>query len=331
VKVNGLWALGVDLGGTKVEAARVEWGGKIVDSLRMATNVEGGPAAVERDIVEAAKLLMERAGTAPVGIGVGIAGQIEKQTGRVLFAPNLRWQGTPLRADLEEALEIVAVVTNDARASTWGELVYGAGKGWDDLICLYVGTGIGGGVVSGGRMTSGCANSAGELGHMVVDMNGPTCTCGNRGCLEALSGGWAIARRAQELISRDPASGSMLLAAAGGAPESVSAEMVAACARRGDALSLSLLDGVGRALSAGCVSIVNAFNPGRLILGGGIIDGMPELIDRVRRGVMQDALAAASASCEIVPGMLGPDAGVIGAASLAMRAHSGGVEGVRGE
>jgi glucokinase len=331
VKVNGLWAVGVDLGGTKVEAARVEWGGKIVDSLRMATNVEGGPAAVERDIVEAAKLLMERAGTAPVGIGVGVAGQIEKQTGRVLFAPNLRWQGTPLRADLEEALEIVAVVTNDARASTWGELLYGAGKGWDDLICLYVGTGIGGGVVSGGRMASGRANSAGELGHMVVDMNGPPCTCGNRGCLEALSGGWAIARQAQEMISRDPASGSMLLAAAGGVPESVSAEMVAACAHRGDALSLSLLDGVGRALSAGCVSIVNAFNPGRLILGGGIIDGVPELIDRVRRGVMQDALAAASASCEIVPGMLGRDAGVIGAASLAMRAHGGGVEAVRGE
>ena len=153
--MNGLWAVGVDLGGTKVEAARVEWGGKIVDSLRMATNVEGGPAAVERDIVEAAKLLMERAGTAPVGIGVGVAGQIEKQTGRVLFAPNLRWRGTPLRADLEEALEIVAVVTNDVRASTWGEWLYGAGKGWDDLICLYVGTGIGGGVVSGGRMAVG--------------------------------------------------------------------------------------------------------------------------------------------------------------------------------
>ena len=133
------------------------------------------------------------------------------------------------------------------------------------------------------------------------------------------------------MISRDPASGSMLLAAAGGVPESVSAETVAACAHRGDALSLSLLDGVGRALSAGCVSIVNAFNPGRLILGGGIIDGVPELIDRVRRGVMQDALAAASASCEIVPGMLGRDAGVIGAASLAMRAHGGGVEAVRGE
>ncbi|MGD0488491.1 MAG: ROK family protein [Syntrophorhabdales bacterium] len=325
--MNGYWAVGVDLGATKLEVARVEWGGKVVDSIRTPAKVEGGPAAVERDIVEAARLLMERAGTAPLGIGVGVAGQIERQTGRVLFAPNLNWREVPLRADLEEALEMPAVVTNDVRAITWGEWLYGAGKGYDDVICLYVGTGIGGGVVSAGRVLSGRANSAGELGHIVIDMNGPPCTCGNRGCLEALASGWAIARQAQEMISLDPRAGSMLLAAAGGAAEAVSAKAVAQCAHRGDVLSLVLLDSVGRALTAGCVSLVNAFNPGRLVLGGGVIDGLPEMIDRVRRGVMQDALASASASCEIVPGMLGPGAGVVGAASLAMRAFGGEAEG----
>jgi len=282
---------------------------------------------VERDIVEAARLLMERAGTAPLGIGVGIAGQIEKQAGRVLFAPNLNWREVPLRAYLEEALEMAAVVTNDVRAITWGEWLYGAGKGCDDVICLYVGTGIGGGVVSGGRVMAGRANSAGELGHIVIDINGPPCTCGNRGCLEALAGGWAIARQAQEIIARDPKAGSMLLALAGGAAEAVSAETVAQCAHRGDVLSLGLLDGVGRALTAGCVSLVNAFNPGRLILGGGVIEGVPEMIDRVRRGVMQDALASASASCEIMPSILGAAAGIVGAASLAMRAFGGEIEG----
>ncbi len=325
--MNGYWAVGVDLGATKLEVARVEWGGKIVDSIRVPTNVEGTPAAVERDIVEAARLLTERAGKAPVGIGVGVAGQIERHTGRVLFGPNLNWREVPLRADLEEALEMAAVVTNDVRAVTWGEWLYGAGKGFDDVICLFVGTGIGGGVVSGGRVLSGHANSAGELGHIVIDMNGPPCTCGNRGCLEALASGWAIAREARGMIGRDPASGSMLLAAAGGAPEAVTAETVAQCAHRGDALCLDLLDGVGRALATGCVSLVNAFNPARLVLGGGVIDGLPEMIDRVRRGVMQDALASASASCEIVPGMLGPGAGVVGAASLAMRAFGGETEG----
>ena len=328
--MNGHWAVGVDLGGTKLEVARVEWGGKVVDSVRTPTRVEGGPVAVERDIAEAARLLIERAGSVPLGIGVGVAGQIERQTGRVLFAPNLNWREVPLRADLEEALEMAAVVTNDVRAITWGEWLYGAGKGYDDVICLYVGTGIGGGVVSAGRVLAGRANSAGELGHIVIDVNGPPCTCGNRGCLEALAGGWAIARQAREMIGRDPLAGSMLLAAAGGAEEAVGAEAVAQCAHRGDALSVSIVDNVGRALTAGCVSLVNAFNPGRLILGGGVIDGLPEMINRVRHGVMQDALASASASCEIVPGMLGPAAGVVGAASVAMRAFGGEVEGPHG-
>ena len=202
--MNEYWAVGVDLGATKLEVARVERGGKVVDSIRTPTRAEGGPAAAERDIVEAARLLMERAGTAPLGIGVGVAGQIERHTGRVLFAPNLNWREVPLRADLEEALEMAAVVTNDVRAITWGEWLYGAGKGYDDVICLYVGTGIGGGIVSGGRVVSGCANSAGELGHIVIDMNGPPCTCGNRGCLEALASGWAIARQAQEMIEPGP-------------------------------------------------------------------------------------------------------------------------------
>jgi len=325
--VNVYWAVGVDVGATKLEVARVGWGGKVVDSIRTPTKVEGGPAAVERDIVEAARLLMERAGTAPLGIGVGVAGQVERQTGRVLFAPNLNWCKVPLRADLEEALEMAAVVINDVRAITWGEWLYGAGKGYDDVICLYVGTGIGGGVVSAGRVVSGQANSTGELGHIVIDMNGPPCTCGNRGCLEALASGWAISRQAREMISRDPRAGSMLLAAAGGASEAISAEKVAQCAHRGDALSLDLLDSVGRALTTGCVSLVNAFNPGRLVLGGGVINGLPEMIDRVRRGVMQSALASASMSCEIVPGMLGPGAGVVGAASVAMRTFGGEAEG----
>jgi glucokinase len=325
--VSGYWTVGVDVGATKLEVARVELGGKVVDSIRTPTKVEGGPAATERDIVEAARLLMERAGTAPFGIGVGVAGQIERKTGRVLFAPNLNWREVPLRADLEEALEMAAVVTNDVRAITWAEWLYGAGKGYEDVICLYVGTGIGGGVVSGGRVMAGRANSAGELGHIVIDMNGPPCTCGNRGCLEAFAGGWAIARQAREMIARDPEGGGMLLALVGGAAEAVTSETVAHCAHRGDALSLSVLDVVSRALTAGCVSLVNAFSPGRLVLGGGVIDGLPEMIDRVRRGVMQDALALPAASCEIVPGMLGPVAGVVGAASLAMRLFGGETEG----
>ena len=107
------------------------------------------------------------------------------------------------------------VITNDVRAATWGEWLHGAGQGVEDLICLFIGTGIGGGVVSGGRVLTGASNSAGELGHMTIDLHGPPCTCGNRGCLEALAGGWAIARRALQAINDSPAAGEALLRGGG--------------------------------------------------------------------------------------------------------------------
>lgn len=317
--MNDIWAVGVDLGGTKLEVGRVDANGTIVDSIRMATKVEEGPAVIIRDIAKAVDVLVRRAGRPPIGIGVGMAGQIDRQTGTVHFAPNLDWHEVPLRSDLEHLLGMNAVVINDVRAIMWGEWHHGAGRGYDDIVCLFVGTGIGGGVVSGGRVMEGCSNSAGELGHITVDLNGPPCTCGNSGCFEALAGGWAIARRARQIISRDPVAGQMLLDAAGGLLEEVTARTVAVSAYRGDRTALSILDDVGRALIAGCISLVNAFNPCRLILGGGVIYGMPELIDRVRHGVRQCALAAANRSLEIVPGELGSAAGIVGSASLALQ------------
>ena len=220
--------------------------------------------------------LQERAGSRPVAVGVGIPGQIEEETGVVLFAPNLGWRKVPLLADLRHLLGMPVAVTNDVRAITWGEWVHGAGRGIDDIVCLYVGTGIGGGVVSAGRLLSGCTNTAGELGHITVDMDGPPCTCGNSGCLESIAGGWAIARQAQQMIREDGQAGKTLLAFAEGSVDAVTAETVARSASAGDSLSLALLEKVGRALTAGCVSLVNAFNPCKLILGGGVIDGVPE-------------------------------------------------------
>ncbi len=312
------WALGVDLGGTKLEVARVDEGGQILDTLRMATDVDGGPASVEADMARMSRALWERADSLPKGIGVGIAGQIDRQRGQVRFAPNLGWRDVPLREDLERLLGIPAVVTNDVRAITWGERLHGAGRGIDDLLCLYVGTGIGGGVVSAGRLLEGCTNTAGELGHIIIDVNGPPCTCGSRGCFEALAGGWAIALQAQEMVRNNPRLGGGMLTLAGGAIDKITAETVARAAASGDYSALRLLENASCALIAGCVSLVNAFNPCRLILGGGVINGVPDLIDRVREGVKRDALPAATAGLEVVAGLLGASAGVVGAASLAM-------------
>ena len=314
-----VWAIGVDLGGTKVEVARVDSAGRVHQRVRRPTDVRDGPAAIEAEIVAVVHELQGTASSRPVGVGVGVAGQIDPHHGIVRFAPNLGWRNVPFQEDLSQALGLPVVVTNDVRAATWGEWLYGAGQGCDDLICLFVGTGIGGGVVSGGRVLTGCSNTAGELGHITVDLNGPQCTCGNGGCLEALAGGWAIARQARESISADPSAGAFLLKMADGQLEMMTAKIVFQSSRAGDPLAKQLVGRVEEALIAGATSLVNAFNPCRLILGGGVIEGMPEMVDRIARGVHQRALSAAREPLEILRARLGSDAGVIGAATLAIR------------
>jgi glucokinase len=315
------------LGGTKVEVAVVDASGKIHQRLRQPTNVESGPDHIMVVIARMVRQLLDRCPqTPPTGVGVGVAGQVNAATGVVRFAPNLNWREVPFRDRLQTALRLPVVVTNDVRAATWGEWRHGAGQGAQDLICLFIGTGIGGGVVSGGRMLEGCTNTAGELGHITIDLNGPLCTCGHRGCLEALAGGWAIARRAREAIRDAPAAGKAFLQAAGlkepVAPQDVNARVVAAAARAHDPLARLLVDEVARALIAGTVSLVNAFNPCRLILGGGVMAGLPELKGRIDTGIRRSALNAATEGLEVLPARLKGDAGVVGAATLAIRSFA---------
>jgi glucokinase len=172
-------------------------------------------------------------------------------------------------------------------------------------------------------MLSGCSNTAGEVGHMTIDLHGPPCTCGGRGCFESLAGGWAIARDAREAVSADPSLGASLLKIAGNQQEAITAEIVTRAAKAGDPLAKRLLDKVEQALIAGCVSVVNAFNPCRLILGGGVIEGFPVLLERIDRGVHQQALSTATQSLAILPAQLRNDAGVVGAAAFAMHLFAG--------
>ncbi len=313
------WAIGVDLGGTKLEVAYIDAQGRVRQRLRRGTNIKGGATAIIEDVIGYVWTLRETAEIPPVGIGVGVAGQVEKESGKVIFAPNLEWRDVPLQADLQRTIGLPVIVTNDVRAATWGEWLHGAGRGCDDILCMFVGTGVGGGVVSGGHMLAGCNNTAGEVGHITVDLNGPPCSCGNRGCLEALAGGWAITRLAREAVSADPEEGRLLLEIAGGEMEEINAATVARAVRGGDPLARHLMDQAVRALVAGASTLVNAFNPCRLILGGGVINGIPDLIGRIDKGVREVALPAACANLMVLPAGLRTDAGVIGAAALAMR------------
>ena len=317
------WSIGVDLGGTKLEVAHIDAQGRVRQRLRKPTNVKGGPSAIIEDVISSVWTLRETADFPPAGVGVGVAGQVEKETGMVTFAPNLDWRDVPLQTDLQRSIGLPVIVTNDVRAATWGEWLHGAGRGCDDLLCMFVGTGVGGGVVSGGRMLAGCNNTAGEVGHITVDMNGPPCSCGNRGCLEALAGGWAISRLARETVAADPDGGRLLLEMAGGFMEEINVATVARAVRGGDPMARQLMDRAASALIAGASTLINAFNPCRLILGGGVITGVPELIGRIDKGVRGQALKAACASLIVLPAGLRSDAGVIGAAALAIRTFAG--------
>ena len=216
-----------------------------------------------------------------------------------------------------EALRLPVAVLNDVQAAAFGEHAFGTGQGVDELVCLFVGTGVGGGVITRGTLLQGCTGSAAELGHITVDPNGPLCRCGNRGCLEAFAGGWAIARRAREAAAADPGSNAIVLDLAGGDPEQIATSTVVKAAGDGDPRSEQILREAGQALGIGIASIVNAFNPCMLVLGGGVVDGMPEWIEAASQSVRSRALAANAAAVRVLPAALGSHAGTIGAAAWA--------------
>jgi glucokinase len=313
---NESLTLGVDLGGTKIETSLVDTTGHILASHRRPTQPEKGPDGVIGDIIECVKNCLGEASKSAQALGVGMAGQIEKYNGIVRFAPNLGWRNVPLGAMLEEALVLPVEVTNDVRAATYGEWIYGAGQGVDDLICLFVGTGVGGGIVSGGKLLEGCNNSAGELGHLTIMTDGRQCHCRNRGCLEAYAGGWAIAERAQEAVRSDPKAGQSLITLAGSV-ERITAATVTEAYANGDHVAQLIVEETAHFLAAGVVGIINAFNPCLLVLGGGVIQGSPMYLSMVERAVRINALEAALEGLRIVTAALGNKAGVIGAAALA--------------
>ena len=307
--------LGVDLGGTKVNVGLVDSNGKLLFVHKSLIGASKEPENVFNEIVTDVNVCLTETGLDANAIGIGVAAQVNNE-GVVIGSPNLGWRNFPLKKKLEKKLGMPVLVTNDVRAATWGEWRYGVGKGVNNLVVLFVGTGVGGGVISEGNILTGCTNSGGELGHMTIVSGGRKCKCPNKGCLEAYVGGWAIAERAQEAIENLPVEGKPMLIMAGNL-RLVTSVTVNKAYRQGDLLARILLDETGRYLASGIVSIVNAFNPCFLVLGGGVIEAIPELVTIVNNMVPQMALEAAVKNLKIVRAALGGDAAVIGAASLA--------------
>lgn len=249
-------AIGIDVGGTKLVAATLAADGRVLQRLRRETPARDA----DRLVVDLAALTWELGPGLPVG--VGIAGLVTPE-GVVRYGPNISARDLDLAGALRAAASSPVVVVNDASAATLGEQRAGAARGHADVVMLTLGTGIGGGVVVGGRLLVGANGFAGELGHVVVEDAGRSCPCGNRGCIEAYAAGTAIGRRAEQLLA-DGARPSRLREV-----DALSGKQVTLAARDGDELALEILVDAGRWLGVAMVSLVNALDPEIVLLGGG--------------------------------------------------------------
>jgi len=313
---DGRLALGVDVGGTKTEIVLAGRDGRVLDETRIPTLPENGADDTLRRAAAAARAELGPRVAQVVGVGISVAGQVGPR-GVLLGAPNLPgWPGADIRRMAAAAFGVPARVVNDVRAATWGEWRLGAGKGARDLLVLFIGTGVGGGAVLGGTLLEGADGVGGEFGHLTVVVGGRTCTCGNTGCLEAYCGGWAIAERAREAALADRAAGAALLRLAL-TPADITGVTVAAAMHAGDPLARRIIDETGEILGAGLVGLVNGLNPRRVIMGGGVLDGFPELMDRAAAIVRERALPAARA-VEFARAGLADNAPALGAADLAL-------------
>ncbi|HET7340249.1 MAG TPA: ROK family protein [Methylomirabilota bacterium] len=309
--------MGVDLGGTRVRAGAVTVDGRLTAQTEVLTEPTRGSAAVLDTVQEAIARL---AGSLDrlTAIGVAAAGLIHPDTGAVVAAPNLGWRGVPLAAILAARFGVPVSVENDVRAAAWGEFRFGVHRA-RSLIAVFVGTGIGSGVILDGALWSGSGNSAGELGHTQVVPDGLPCPCGGHGCLEQYASGAGVQRRLRAALA--DGARTALGDETGGDAAALTVDMLAAAANSGDELARRLWTELRRYFTLAVANYVTLLNPELLILGGGVMDNVPELFDDVTGGVLLATTILARDSLRIEHARLGDWGGVLGAADLA--AHGG--------
>lgn len=303
--------LGVDLGGTKCLGVALD-GGEVVDEVRMPT-----PAG-EDALLEVLATVVDRLQptSPPEAVGVGAPGLVDRE-GVLHFAPNLEIDGElDVRTALAERLGVRVQVDNDATCAAWGERSHGAARGLDDVVLVTLGTGVGGGIVAGGRVVRGAHGFAGELGHMVVDPQGPRCPCGQRGCWERFASGSGLGRLGREAARTGEAP--RLVELAGGDPEEVRGEHVAQAVAEGDEPAVEVLGRFAWWVALGLVNLTNIFDPEAFVVGGGVM-GMGEALLVPTRAAFEELLQGKGRRppVAILPAALGERAGAIGAAYLA--------------
>ena len=307
-------AIGVDIGGTKVAAGVVDSEGRILSQAKRSTP-GNDPRAVEQVIVELVEEL--GAGHRIWSVGIGAAGWMDLDGGTVLFSPHLAWRNEPLRENLQRLLRRPVLLTNDADAAAWAEWRFGAGQGQNRLVCITLGTGIGGAMVMDGRLERGRFGVAGEFGHQIIMPGGHRCECGNRGCWEQYASGNALGREARELAAANSPVAQELLKAVDGDVGRITGVIVTELAKAGDQTSRELLEDVGEWLGLGLANLAAALDPGKFVIGGGLCDAGELLVAPARKAFARNLTGRGfRPAAEIDLAALGPNAGLIGAADL---------------
>ena len=323
-KDPGLPVLAVDIGGTKIIAAIISVRGQVMAKEYRLTMADEGPPSVINRIFSAIEHLLKANNTDLSqldSISIAAAGAINFAKGRITLSPNLpEWHDIPLRDIVRERYGVTTLLLNDASAAALAEHRFGAGIGTDNLIYLTVSTGIGGGIIIDGKLYMGACGSAGEIGHMTIDVNGARDSCGNIGCLETLASGTAVAREAIKRIRRGEES--YLTEIVGGKIENITAEKVSLAAQHGDSLALAVIAQAATYLGAGLVNVVNIFNPEIIVIGGGMAQMGDLLLNPARKVVEERAFPVSSGAVRIVPTRLGSNAEVMGAAVFARQLKS---------
>jgi glucokinase len=338
------FSIGVDLGGTNLRIAAVDISGHLVEKVTLGTKVSLGRDHVLNDMCDAIQHLSEKYKNSAkmLGIGIGVPGIIDMETGLLRESPNLPgWAEYPVRAEIERRLTTMVILENDANVAAFGEKWLGAAREHDDMAMLTLGTGVGGGLVLGGKIWHGMNGMAGEFGHTTVEPEGHPCGCGNRGCLEQYASATAVVRMAREAIAEHSSSA---LARAAHEDAEFSAKSIFNLAIQGDEDAKRIFRRVGRAIGIVLSAMVNSLNLPIYVVGGGVASAWeafaPSIFDELRHRCMVYAATAppdplaqgGGASSHVEPGpgrktiitraLLGSDAGLFGAARLPMIAEA---------
>jgi len=318
--VNPRFAIGIDIGGTKVAGGVVDVEGNVTHRARRDTpDRSKSPSVVEGTIVEVVAELMQVVGPETIAaVGIGAAGFVAADRATVVFAPHLSWRHEPLQDALQRRVAVPIFVDNDANAAVWAEWKFGAAQGETHVMMITLGTGIGGGILINGQVQRGRFGIAGEFGHMQVVPGGHRCECGNRGCWEQYASGNALVREARSLFSANSPIASDLLDRVEGVVDNLTGPLITQAARDGDPTARELLAEIGNWLGVGIANLAAAFDPGMFVIGGGVSSAGDLLLIPARETFKRQLTGRGyrPEAC-IVAAHLGNDAGLIGAADLA--------------